>query len=70
MGWRLPTLAELLSISRDALPGSTAPNRHQTTTNYQPDQSQACSVSFDATSGIEARQKWGAAFFRAVRGGL
>ncbi len=67
-GWRLPTLAELLTIYGEPILGSVAYS-HWSTSNDQANPGQAWAWHF-GSGFISAGPKWGVQAVRAVRGGL
>lgn len=67
--WRLPTLAELLTIRGVPEIGAYNPGKYWTRSLDQTNSGQAWRVHFGAPS-IETAPKWSVNFTRAVRGGL
>ena len=67
--WRLPTLAELLTIRGVPEIGAYNPGKHWTRSLDQTNPGQAWRVHF-GTPSIETAPKWGVNYTRAVRGGL
>lgn len=69
MSWRVPTLAELLTVVDSPELGSAIIGPIFTSTLYQNDTGSVWAVN-TAVNVIETRPKWGALYVRAVRGGL
>jgi len=70
--WRLPAASELLTLVNQTIPGGDTGARYWTTTVSQSDASRALTVRRDGFAGflIEATEKFGAQYVRAVRGGF
>lgn len=69
-GWRVPNLAETLSLARVTVPGGTCQARYWTTTEDQSNGVRAFTVRLQNGDLVERFEKWGVQCARPVHGGF